>query len=384
MLFVDNPDFVWGLIASMYTGNVLLLMLNYPMVGLFANVLRIPARIFAPFILIFCILGAYTVNNSVMDIQLMVIFGLLGYVMRKGEPGVMLVGEELWTALPKTVAVLRDKVVVAYAYDKVARIALEHAKGAVTIERDGSGWKLTAPEPLKADAGAVNALLWRIRDLRASGFLGEEAKDVTRYLSKPEVTVRIWEEGAKEPKVLLLGASHEVRGGQPAAVAAMEGQGPVMLVEAKALEDLARTAADLRDKSLLPAFELGDVKRARVAGGGKSLLIERKGEAEWKVLEPSKGSAKDAKVSDLLLTLKALRWKEIASATGDDAARFGLDRPELEVTLSRADGAELATLLLGKEEGERTYARVKASPAIYVIDSKRARDLRKAPLDVPG
>src|SRR3990167_5880223 len=122
-----------------------------------------------------------------------------------------------------------------------------------------------------------------------------------------------------------------------------------MLVEGKALEDLARTASDLRDKSLLPAFELADVKRARVAGGGKSLLVERKGEAEWKALEPSKGAVKEARVSDLLLTLKALRCKEIASAKGDDAARYGLDRPELEVTLSGAAGAEIATLLLGKK-----------------------------------
>ena len=220
--------------------------------------------------------------------------------------------------------------------------------------------------------------------MRASGFVCGEARDLARYRAKAEVTVRIWEEGAKEPKVLLVASSRETRGGQPVALAAVVGQGPVMLVEGKALEDLARTASDLRDKSLLPAFELGDVKRARVAGGGKSLLIERKGEAEWQVLEPSKGKAKEGRVSDLLLTLKALRWKEIVSAKGDDAARFGLDRPELEVTLSKADGAELATLLVGKEEGDRTYVRVKTSPSIYVIDSKLVRDLRKAPADIPG
>ncbi len=84
MLAKEHPQLLWTVIASMYTGNVLLLILNYPLVGLFANILRVPARIIAPCILIFCILGAYAVNNSVMDIQLMVIFGLVGYVMRKG------------------------------------------------------------------------------------------------------------------------------------------------------------------------------------------------------------------------------------------------------------------------------------------------------------
>lgn len=306
------------------------------------------------------------------------------HVMRDGQPPVMLVGEELWTALPKTVAALRDKVVVAYAYDKANRIELEHGRGKVMLERDGTGWKITAPEALKADSAAINSLLWRIRDLRAQGFLAESASDVPRYLAKPDVTVRIWEEGAREPKALLLRASTETRGGQPAAIAAVQGQGPVMLVEAQALTDLSRTVTDLRDKSILPAFEVNDVKRARITAGGKPLVIERSGDTDWKVLEPSRGSANGAKASNLLLTLKALRWKEIASAGGEDAARFGLDKPELEVSLLKADGGELGALLIGKQDGAVTYVRAKSAPAIYAVESKQVEDLRKAPTEIPS
>src|SRR6266508_1415129 len=174
------------------------------------------------------------------------------YVMRAGEPGVMLAPMELWTAFPKTVAALRDKVVVAYAYDKANRVELESAKGRVVVERDGTGWKITAPDALKADSGPVNSLLWSIRDLRASGFLADGPADIPRFLKKPEVTVRIWEEGAREAKTLLLQPSPQVRGGKPAAVAAVKGQGPVMLVDAKALQDLSKAETDLRDKSLFP------------------------------------------------------------------------------------------------------------------------------------
>lgn len=306
------------------------------------------------------------------------------YVMRPGESEVMVAGEELWTAFPKSVAALRDKVVVAYAYDKVKRLDVESPKGAVALERDGPGWKLTAPEALKADPGAVNNLLWRLRDLRSAGFLAEETTAIARYLSKPEVTVRLWEEGAKEPKTLLLGPSRETRGGQPAAVAAVAGQGPVMLVDGKVLQDLARTADDLRDKTLFPAFELADVKRARLVGAGKSLLVERKGESEWKLLEPSRGSTKEGKVTDLLLTVKALRWREIVSPKGDDAGRFGLDRPQLELTLLKGDGSELGGLLVGRDEGGVTYVRLKASPTIYAVESRLVGDLRKAPVEIPG
>jgi hypothetical protein len=306
------------------------------------------------------------------------------YVMRAGEPGVMLAPDELWTAFPKTVAALRDKTVVTYAQDKASRIEIESPKGRVVIERDGAGWKITAPEALKADSGAVSSLLWSIRDLRASGFLADAATDIVRYLKKPEVTVKIWEEGAKEPKTLVVGPSPEVRGGKPAAVAAVEGQGPVALVDAKALQDLSKSEMDLRDKSLFPAFELSDVRRARLTAAGTPLVVERSGESDWKVLEPSRGSAKSDKVTNLILGLKSLRWKEIVSPKGDDAPRYGLDHPELEVSLHKGDGGDLGTLLVGKQEGAVTYVRVKTAPTIYAVDSQLLSDLRKAPAEIRG
>jgi hypothetical protein len=306
------------------------------------------------------------------------------YVMRAGEPGVMLAPDELWVAFPKTVAALRDKTVVTYAYDKAKRIEIESSKGRVVIERDGTGWKITAPDALKADSGAVNALLWSIRDLRASGFLADAPSDIARFLKKPEVTVRIWEEGAKAPRTLLVGPSAEIRGGKPAAVAAVEGQGPVALVDAKALQDLSKSEMDLRDKSLLPAFELSDVERARLTAAGTPLVVERSGENDWKVLEPSRGSAKRDKVTNLLLGLRALRWKEIVSPKGDDAPRYGLDHPELEVSLFKKGGAEVATLLVGKQEDAVTYVRIKTAPTIYAVDSQLLSDLKKAPAEVRG
>ena len=305
------------------------------------------------------------------------------YVMRPGEGEAMLAGDELWTVLPKTVAGLRDKAVMAYAYDKLARLEVDSPKGPVALAREGSGWKLTAPLALKADPGAVNNLIWRIRDLRSAGFLDEEASAIPRYLAKPEVTVKLWEEGAKEPKTLLLGPSKETRGGQPAAVAAVAGQGPVMLVDGKALADLARTVDDLRDRTLL-AFELADVKKARLAGGGKAVLVEKKSESEWTLLEPKRGATKEGRVTDILLTVKALRWKEIVSPKGDDAARFGLDKPQAELTLFKTDGSELGGLIVGREEGGVTYVRLKASPVIYSVESRLVADLPKAPSDIPA
>lgn len=85
LLFQENPDIVWPIIASMYIGNVMLLVLNLPLVPLFASVLRIPYHLLYPGILIVCIVGVYSVRNSVWDVLLLAIFGLVGYGMRKAD-----------------------------------------------------------------------------------------------------------------------------------------------------------------------------------------------------------------------------------------------------------------------------------------------------------
>ncbi len=78
-----NPELFWGLIASMYLGNVMLLVLNLPLIGLWVQVLKIPYKVLFPLILFFCVIGAYSINNSTFDVAVMLVFGVVGYLMRK-------------------------------------------------------------------------------------------------------------------------------------------------------------------------------------------------------------------------------------------------------------------------------------------------------------
>jgi putative tricarboxylic transport membrane protein len=79
----QHPEIFWGVIASMYLGNLMLLVLNLPLVGVFASILRLPQYILMAFILLFCIVGAYGVNNSVFGIYVLLIMGVLGYILKK-------------------------------------------------------------------------------------------------------------------------------------------------------------------------------------------------------------------------------------------------------------------------------------------------------------
>jgi len=79
----DHPNVFWGFVASMYVGNLMLLALNLPLVGVFVNLLRIPYAYLYPLIIMFCVIGVYEVNHSIIDVWIMLIMGVIGYALKK-------------------------------------------------------------------------------------------------------------------------------------------------------------------------------------------------------------------------------------------------------------------------------------------------------------
>jgi hypothetical protein len=305
------------------------------------------------------------------------------YAMREGESSVLLLPEDLSTAIPRTVGVLRDKHVLALDRDKVMRVDLESPKGAVTLAREKDRWTITAPQALPADQVEAGALLTRLRELRAQGFLSDDASAVPRVLAKPTVKLTLTEQG-KPPTTVLLAPSGERRGNAPSAYAGVAGRGPVVLVEGKALDDLGRSVDDLRDHALFSGLEPKDIKRMRVKAGGQTAVLERSGDTDWKLVEPTKGAAKGARVDDIVYGVRALRWKQVVAPNGEDAAKYGLDAPTLEVVMFRGDGGELGRLTVGRQDAERAYVRTGAGPAIYAVDPRTLGPAPKVPEDLKG
>jgi putative tricarboxylic transport membrane protein len=83
LLIQQHPELFWGVVASMLVGNAMLLVLNLPLIGIWVRLLRVPYEILFPLILFLCVTGVYSVNNSRVDVYLMVLFGLVGYLMQK-------------------------------------------------------------------------------------------------------------------------------------------------------------------------------------------------------------------------------------------------------------------------------------------------------------
>ena len=117
-LFKERPDVVWGLIASLYLGNVILLILNLPLVGIWAKLLEIRYQYLYPGILLFCILGAYSLNQSVFDVGVMVAFGVLGYIFRKLD----------WPLAPTVLALILGPMM-----ERALRTSLEMSAGDMSI-----------------------------------------------------------------------------------------------------------------------------------------------------------------------------------------------------------------------------------------------------------
>jgi putative tricarboxylic transport membrane protein len=83
LLMKEAPQIFWGTITSMYMGNVILLVLNLPLIGIWIKILKIPYVFLFPLILLFCLIGSYSLNNNIVDVLTMILFGLLGYFMKK-------------------------------------------------------------------------------------------------------------------------------------------------------------------------------------------------------------------------------------------------------------------------------------------------------------
>ncbi len=152
----SNPSLFWGLIASMWIGNLMLVILNLPLIGLWIKLLTVPYRVMYPAILLFCCIGAYSINNNVFDVFMTIPFAILGYIFKKldCEPAPLLLGFVL------------------------GKLMEEYLRRAMTISR--GDWSVFFTRPLSASLLAIAALMLivvflpAISKKRAEAFAGDD------------------------------------------------------------------------------------------------------------------------------------------------------------------------------------------------------------------
>ena len=264
---------------------------------------------------------------------------------------------------------------------RLERVELESPKGKVTLALQDGKWRITAPVATpgrreRHEPGAVQS---------AGPPRARTSSPRTRSGSPPTASTSrrsaspSGRRSAKEPKTLLLAPGREKDRAYATTLGA--GRPGVAAVDATALQDLARGVTDLRDRSLAEAFDTKDVTRVTIQRPSVTLTLDRTGagEEDWQLAAPKKGKTRGGRVSELLWTLRNLKWKDLVAEQGWDPARYGLDAGATTVTLSGKDGQTIAALALGKQEAGVTYVRIPGQPALYAIDSKTLGDLPGTP-----
>jgi len=312
--------------------------------------------------------------------------GAWAYVRKDEQPQVILVPENLRFELNKPVLDLRDKSVMDVQADKVIRLVVHRGSQVVVELQKGEQWDLARPVKARADEWRASGLVRQAAELKAKDFAAEPAKDLKPYgLDKPVARLELWEKDAKAPKVLALG---EVKGKADILYARHEGTMTVATVEKTILGDVPTGSWEVRDKGLF-RYANKDVKKVRVEGGDKTVAVEREGEAKWKVVEPASdpagkpapGPVDEARVTELLFKLTGLRVDGVAAEQPDRLEAYGLDKPELTITVTKTDGKEAGTLLVGKEEKEQRYVQIKGEAPVYTMPAKDLQDLPRTPDD---
>jgi Domain of unknown function (DUF4340) len=292
--------------------------------------------------------------------------------------------------LPKTAAALRDNTLLLYDRDRITRLELRSADEQIAITRTGARqYRLEQPVNAAGDGDAIYSLLWDLKELKAKEFAAEAPEQLEPYgLEPPRLRVTLWEEAADKGQdvrqyTLLFGSQAAEQEG----IYVRQGDQPtVYLVDnGEAQRIMSKTAFALRDKKLL-AFETATIHKVQLQYPTSTLTLERHKDT-WQLSEPHKQTIeKRWKVDDLLYELSRLEYAKLLAEPVDDGAPFGLEAPQVRITLWPQGGSQLGPLLIGKsvdaEETEPRLVYAQLGTAVYAIKASLLESLPKTAADL--
>ena len=272
------------------------------------------------------------------------------YAKRDEMAPVYLLPQELWDNLPKTATALRDKTLMKYEREHITHLEIQAPNERMVITSTGPRqYTIEQPVQTPGDGEAIYSLLWDIQDLKAKDFVAETPDALDLYgLDAPRRRITVWEKAPAAQEAtqyeLLLGA--EAPDGQ--GVYARLGEGPVIYLvgNTETQRIMSKTAFDLRNKKLF-AFTADKVQKIRLQYPAANFTIERHGNA-WKLTEPQKQDIPQRwKVDHVLYELSTLEYAQIVADSPDDRSRYGLDVPQVQITMWQQDGSTLGPLVVG-------------------------------------
>jgi hypothetical protein len=301
------------------------------------------------------------------------------YVQRADQPKIYLTSSAFHSGMDKQVKDLRDKKIVEFKEDDIARIALHGPDGDVLLAKADGNWKIEQPVALRADGNAVRSLLSGAHNLRATDFASDAPSDAdlaTYGLDVPKTQLALSTADGKETRLLV---GKEADQG----LYVKTGDRPTVFIVGKwASHDLAKNLNDLRDKTVL-SFEPASATAIEVARGDGGRFTLRSAAGKWSLEnsdQPINASAVDAFVG----ALSHLSGSQVIGEGGDLAA-YGLARPALTINVKGKGDVLVGTVLAGTRAPnpptiEYTVKRAD-DPIVFQLRDYQYKQLDKNPAD---
>ena len=332
------------------------------------------------------------------------------YLQVAGTSDVLVVSDELKKLLGKDVNAWREHRLTDLAATDVNKLILKNASGEIEIQKEGEHWKLIKPLAARADDAKVNDTVSQITNLQISSFVADDKADAASYgLAEPKGTITLFTPNDSKGTELLVGNSPPEPKSTPAASPApatptAEEKIP-MTVYARlpARQSIYTIPTTINDVLALKPFDLRDHSLVRVntdvvdrihylATNGQAFTLSRK-DKSWTILDgPAANQPADGTVVASLLTiLTGANVKDFVADSASDLAKYGLDKPSLQVKLSsfatentaesNAGEKPLSTVSFGKTDDQVIYARVEDEPFVVSIPKALVDELPMEAVD---
>ena len=294
--------------------------------------------------------------------------GFKAYARKENDPKVYLTTGAFHSGVKKETKDLRDKTVIDFPEADVQTITLAKPDApALRLSHTDGAWTITEPGKWPADSGEVGSLLSALRGLRAQDFVDQPEEGTTYGLDVPRLRVTLSLKGAGESKSVLIGGDAP---GTPKAIYARAADtGPIYELPSWTLANLDKDVAKLRDRQVL-AFDADAARQITVTPrGGPAVTLRRADDGTWSV-EGSEGAPKEAAITRFVSDLRQTKPADIVSDNAADFPTYGLDDPDLRITVTGREESPIGTLLAttraGTDDGgDKYYFAREGSATIY-------------------
>lgn len=297
------------------------------------------------------------------------------YVRLENSKDSFLVSQRVKTNVTKKAEEFRDRKLTDASNSEISRVALKTAAGEMELQKQGEHWEITRPLRARGDTQKVGDLVSQMTAARIQQFVAEAGGDLQPYgLTEPRGSITLFKQDDKEGQVLQIGGTPPEQ--QDQVYVRFSARNFVYTLPKKLEEILNTKPADLRDRHLV-RFDTNLLDRITIDAPGKGKTVLARKEQVWAISSRDNQLANNTEVTRLLDTLKNAQVTRFVEDVASDLPKYGLDQPQLQVTLSSfasentaetaAGEKPIATIAFGKVDGDNVFARIGEEPFIVGV-----------------